>query len=362
MESVRVELGARSYEIIINDGILSRSGSIISALPLQKKAAVITNTTIAPLYLSALRKSLKEAAFSVSEIIIPDGEEHKNLAQMEKIYNALLSFNLDRNSFLIALGGGVVGDITGFAAATFLRGIPFVQIPTTLLAQVDSSVGGKTGVNLPGGKNMVGAFYQPGIVIIDPQVLTTLPARELMAGMAEVIKYAVISDAGFFSYLQGASEKALRLDPATLSYVIKTCCAIKASITSKDETEKGIRSFLNFGHTIGHAVEALTSYRQYAHGEAVAMGMAAAAKLSSAWGYCPDAAYQQVKALLEQYGLPAALPSFPLDDYIASMLKDKKKSGDSIQMVLMHEIGKVVLEKISVSNLQQAFRDLFSLR
>ncbi|MEI6128024.1 MAG: 3-dehydroquinate synthase [Pseudomonadota bacterium] len=361
MESVRVELGDRSYEIIINEGVLSNSGHIISALPIQKKIAVITNSTIAPLYLSALRASLENASFEVSEIIIPDGEEHKNLAQMEKIYNALLALNSDRNSPVIALGGGVVGDMTGFAAATFLRGVPFIQIPTTLLSQVDSSVGGKTGVNLPGGKNMVGAFYQPRIVIIDPEVLTTLPERELMAGMAEIIKYAVIRDKNFFSYLYENVDSALHLHLSTISNIIKTCCAIKADITTKDETEKGIRTSLNFGHTIGHAIETLTHYREYTHGEAVAIGMAAAAKLSSFLGYSSDAEYQQVKALITMYGLPTQLPLFSLDEYITSMLKDKKKTGDSIQMVLMQEIGNVVLEKISIAKLQRAFKNAFNL-
>jgi 3-dehydroquinate synthase len=361
METVIVKLGKRSYRIVIEKGLLCRAGELVSELPLQKAATVITNTTVSPLYLPALKKSLEQASFQVNEIIIPDGEEYKGLSWMEKIYTKLLSQNLDRKSPVIALGGGVVGDIAGFAASTFFRGVPFIQIPTTLLSQVDSSVGGKTGVNLPGGKNMVGSFYQPSIVIIDPDVLKTLDPRELRTGMAEVIKYGIISDRYFFSFLNEHMDQALSLHGSTLSEIIKTCCTIKAIITSKDETEKGIRSILNFGHTIGHAIETLTRYKEYKHGEAVSIGMAAASKLSASWGLCHIENYERVTALLKKAGLPTELPDFPSPEYVEVMKRDKKRSGKNIRMVLMKRIGEVFLKETTAEKLISSLMEEFNL-
>lgn len=362
MESVKVRLGNRSYPILIENGLLKQAGKIIAELPLRKVAAVITNTTIAPLYLPTLKKSLEDASFKVNEIIIPDGEQYKDPSQIEKIYSDLLTMDLDRNSPVIALGGGVVGDISGFAASTFLRGVPFIQIPTTLLAQVDSSVGGKTGVNLPDGKNMVGTFYQPVIVIIDPQALKTLDPREIRAGLSEVIKYGIIRDKDFFSFLHDNIEQTLNLHEPTISHIIKTCCIIKADITSRDETEQGLRSILNFGHTIGHAIETLTHYTEYLHGEAVSIGMAAAAKLSSAWGSGLLDDYEKVKALLQKAGLPTEMPGFSLHQYNNVIQKDKKKSGDRIRMVLMKKPGEVFLEEVNSEKLMSALKEEFKLQ
>ena len=357
MDSVRVNLGDRSYLILIKDSLLNESGEIIFSSNVGKNAVVITNTTVGPLYLAPLVKSLEDALFHVDVITIPDGEQYKTLFWMEQIYGQLLSFDLDRNSPIIALGGGVIGDMAGFAAATYLRGLPLAQIPTSLLAQVDSSVGGKTGVNLPQGKNMVGAFYQPRIVLIDPLVLRTLDSRELRSGLAEVIKYSIINDREFFSYLQGNMDKALKLDQSVLPSVIKTCCTIKAAITSQDEREGGIRAILNFGHTIGHAIETLTHYHKYSHGEAVSMGMAAAAKLSAAWGYSAADDCRQLITLLEAAGLPARLPALPASDYLQAIQKDKKRAGGNIRMVLMKSIGEVFIEEVPAIKLASAFED-----
>jgi len=361
MQKLKVELKERSYDIVVENGLLYKTGELISALPIRKNIAVITNATIAPLYLEKVKTSLINADFNVHEIILPDGEEFKHLDTISNIYNELIKMDFDRNSSIIALGGGVVGDMAGFAAATFFRGVPYIQIPTTLLSQVDSSVGGKTGVNLPGGKNLVGAFYQPQIVIIDPDVLQTLKKAELRAGLAEVIKYGVILDSNFFNYLESNIDQALKLDNETIIHIIKTCCALKADVTSKDEKEKGIRSYLNFGHTVGHAVESLTRYKSYIHGEAVAIGMAAIARVSVLWGYTSADSSNSLLKLLKKTGLPCDLPVFPLSDYINVMLKDKKRAESGINMVLMKQVGEVCLEVKSAEDLSAAFKTEFNL-
>jgi 3-dehydroquinate synthase len=352
MSSLTVELGQRSYTIYIENGAMNSVGTILSSSNPGTRVAIITNTTVAPLYLDTLKTSLHGKGFTTSEIILPDGEQYKTLDSMRGIYEQLLDFGLDRTSTLIALGGGVVGDMTGFAAATFLRGVPFVQIPTTLLAQVDSSVGGKTGVNLPGGKNMVGSFYQPIAVIIDPLVLETLPERELRAGMAEVIKYGIIRDADFFCFLESNMGPILKLDPDSISAVIRKCCGIKADITSCDETEHGVRAILNFGHTLGHAVETLTGYSSFLHGEAVAIGMQAAAELSHALGYCKANDVSRITGLIKAAGLPVSAPSFSAAEYIHAMQKDKKKSGAILNFVLVKEIGGGFMRAVSNEHLQ----------
>jgi len=350
--TVRVELGQRSYDISIGDGLLDSAGRLLNNLGLSNRLTIVTNTTVAPLYLEKLKTSLHANGFKTFEIILPDGEQFKTLDTMRSIYEQLLGFGLDRTCSLIALGGGVIGDMTGFAAATFLRGIQFVQIPTTLLSQVDSSVGGKTGVNLPGGKNLVGAFYQPAAVIIDPLVLTTLPEQELCAGLAEVIKYGIINAPDFFAFLELNMDSVLQLDTDSVSTVISRCCSLKADITSRDETEKGIRAHLNYGHTLGHAVETLTGYSKYLHGEAVAIGMVAAAQLSLSLGYCEAKDVDRIKGLLKAARLPVNAPSFSSDEYLQAMQKDKKKTGSTINFVLLNCIGDVFLQPVTEAQLR----------
>jgi 3-dehydroquinate synthase len=362
MQTVKVDLKDRSYNIHIENGLLNKTGDLISTLPVRKNIAIITNKTIAPLYLDIVKTKLKKTGFNVHVIILPDGEEHKNLNTITNIYNELIMMDFDRNSSIIALGGGVVGDMAGFAAATFFRGIPYIQIPTTLLSQVDSSVGGKTGVNLPGGKNLVGAFYQPKLVIIDPEVLKTLQITELRAGIAEVIKYGVILNNEFFKYLELNIDQAVKLDDETIAYIIKTSCSIKADITTQDEKEKGIRSFLNFGHTIGHAVETLTNYNEFTHGEAVAIGMAAISKLSEFWRFTDIENSNRLIALLQKSGLPTELPAFSLNDYIDTMMKDKKRAEAGINMVLMKQIGEVFLKLKTADELSLAMQTALNLK
>lgn len=362
MQTVHVALKDRSYNIHIENGLLNKSGELIARLPVRKNITIITNSTIAPLYLDRLKTKLINAGFNVHEIILPDGENHKNLNTISNIYNELIKMDLDRNSSILALGGGVVGDMAGFAAATFFRGVPYIQIPTTLLSQVDSSVGGKTGVNLTGGKNLVGAFYQPKIVIIDPEVLKTLEVNELRAGIAEVIKYGVILDSKFFQYLESNIDKAFKLDYMTITHIIKTCCSIKANITSQDEKEKGIRSYLNFGHTIGHAVEALTHYNKFIHGEAVSIGMAAVSKISEYWQFTDRSNTDRLLTLLKRSGLPTELPAFTLNDYIVTMLKDKKRAEAGINMVLMKQIGEVFLKVKTEDELRLAMNTALNIK
>lgn len=357
VKTVTVGLAERSYKIYIENGLLDSAGKFLSGLSLNRNCAIITNDTVAPLYLNRVKSSLRSAGFNAREIILPDGETHKTLNTISFVYDQLIQMDFDRNCSIIALGGGVIGDMAGFAAATFFRGVPYIQIPTTLLSQVDSSVGGKTGVNLTGGKNLVGAFYQPKMVIIDPDVLSTLDLKELRAGLAEVIKYGVILDETFFDFLVKNILKALALDHDTLVHIIQTCCSIKADVTAQDETEKGIRSFLNFGHTIGHAIEALTGYQKYVHGEAVAMGMAAVSRLSVFWGLCSQAESDHLIALLEKTALPVDLPEFSLSDYIDVMLKDKKRDAGGVKMVLMKRIGKVCTELKTADQLTAALKE-----
>ena len=351
MDAITVDLGLRSYEIFIEEQLLDKAGSSIDSLLGTRNTAIITNTTIAPLYAERLAAALKASGLKTSIIELPDGEQFKTIANIQHIYSAMLTAGLDRQSLLIALGGGVIGDMTGFAAATFMRGIDFIQIPTTLLAQVDSSVGGKTGVNLTEGKNLVGAFHQPRMVLIDPQVLSTLDVRELQSGAAEVIKTAIIHDASLFEYLEKNTGKIASVNMTVLQHIITTCCRIKAAITSEDETEQGIRAFLNFGHTIGHAIETLTRYETYTHGEAVAIGLAAIAQLSSKLGFCCQSDADRIVSLIQLAGLPTTLPFFSATDYVAAILKDKKKTANAIKMVFLKKIGGVFLREIPAQKL-----------
>ncbi|HEX9872940.1 MAG TPA: 3-dehydroquinate synthase [Deferrimonas sp.] len=338
-EELTVGLGERSYSIRIGEGILADIGEALQRVHFPRRVAVITNPTVEALYGGELLRHLAAAGYRAETIVIPDGEEFKTLRTLETIYTALIEGGFDRSSGLIALGGGVVGDITGFAAATYLRGIPFVQVPTTLLAQVDSSVGGKTAVNHPLGKNLIGAFYQPRHVHIDVATLTTLPPREFAAGMAEVVKYGVIRDRKFFDWLVGARENLQRLDRHALVLAINRSCQIKANVVENDETESSLRAILNYGHTFGHAVEALAGYGHYRHGEAVAIGICIAAAVSCELGLCRAEEVAAIRALLVSFNLPVVPPAFPLEDYLRAMGRDKKVKEGVLRVILNCGIG-----------------------
>jgi 3-dehydroquinate synthase len=345
MHIVNVSLGDRSYDIEIG-GSLDQTGSRLQGLDLGRKMAVVTNPTVKQLYGQQLVDSLKAAGFLVMSIEVPDGEQFKNLDWANAIYTALLINSFDRKSPLVALGGGVIGDLTGFAAATFMRGVPFVQVPTTLLAMVDSSVGGKTGVNHAMGKNMIGAFYQPRKVLMDLGVLKSLPKEEILAGLAEVIKYGVICDAALFDYLDKNREKILALDIDALTHIVRRSCEIKADVVSRDEREGGLRAILNFGHTLGHAIETAESYA-IRHGYAVAIGMVYAACLAYKAGLCDQSVPGRVEHLIRSYGLPtdfSALSRRPsVIELMDTMQVDKKAEGGKVKFVLPKKIGDVVI-------------------
>jgi 3-dehydroquinate synthase len=341
MQTLTVNLGDRSYPIYVGAGILERAGELLKQAGLRGKVAVVTNPTVAQLYLDGIHEALTNAAFEVTPVLLPDGEEHKNLKSVASVYDRLIGERFERKSCVLALGGGIVGDVAGFAAATYLRGIPYVQVPTTLLAQVDSSVGGKTGVNHENGKNLIGAFYQPKMVLIDVAVLRTLPRRELVAGLAEVIKYGIIQDPGLFELLEQRAEKLLGLDRELLSQVIAVSCAIKARVVEADEREEDFRAVLNFGHTIGHALEAVTGYRQLLHGEAVGVGMVKAVALSVQQGFCDPASFNRVVALVRKAGLPVEIPpGVTPQNLIQAMEVDKKVAGGKIKFIVCEGIGK----------------------
>lgn len=338
--SYRVELGDRSYDIHIESGCLGLIGTALARLfGIPTRCLIVTNEVVAPLYLNAVKESLESAGWHVETVVLPDGEKYKNSESWMKVMDALMSSKLSRNEPVIALGGGVVGDMTGFAASCYRRGIPFVQVPTTLLAQVDSSVGGKTAINHPHGKNMIGTFYQPRLVWIDPNVLKTLEIRELRAGIAELIKYGLIRDAGFFEYLETHVQTLLALDTGAISEVILTSCRHKAEVVMADETEQDIRALLNLGHTFGHAIESMTHYTEYLHGEAVALGTLMAARLSCSRGDSSENLEPRILKLYEATGLPTAIPRFSADAWLDAMGHDKKNVGSRIRYVLLHSIG-----------------------
>ena len=342
MEKIRVELGTRSYDIIIGRGLLKDVGKILRTFDFSSKMALISNPTVYGFYGKEVSAAIRASGNDLTEVLIPDGEEYKSLTSAEKIYEALLKAKLDRKSALIALGGGVIGDITGFAASTYMRGIDFIQVPTTLLAQVDSSVGGKTGVNHPLGKNMIGAFWQPRLVWIDTATLDTLPRREFLSGLGEVIKYGVIWDEEFFTYLETTRDKIIKLDSTALTYIIRRSCEIKGEVVSKDERESGLRAVLNYGHTIGHAIETITSYKKYLHGEAVAIGMYMEAKLSHQLGIIDSKAVARIKALIDSFELPSEMPDeIEMDDLVNKMQIDKKTISGKMHFVLPETVGSV---------------------
>ena len=336
--SLQVELGERSYPIEIGSSLLGdreRIARLISG----RQVAVVTNTTVAPLYLQRVNQTLQEAGKSVLEIILPDGEEEKNWASLMQIFDRLLAAKCDRKTTLIALGGGVIGDLTGFAASAYMRGIPFVQIPTTLLAQVDSSVGGKTGINHPLGKNMIGAFYQPQAVIADTLTLHTLPDRELSAGLAEVIKYGAVIDAAFFKWIEDNIDKLMARDNAALAYAIRRSCELKADVVRQDEREGGLRAILNFGHTFGHAIESGLGYGKWLHGEAVGCGMVMAADLSHRLGHITAVDKERLCALVRAAGLPTEAPNLGVQRWLELMQVDKKNEDGQIRFILMKPLG-----------------------
>jgi 3-dehydroquinate synthase len=342
MQTLNVGLAERSYPIHIGSGLLNRVELLLPHIP-QKRTVIVSNTMVAPLYLQQLAEGLRSGGVEVQSIILPDGEQYKSSESLNTIYDALLSARSERGTPLIALGGGVIGDITGYAAATYLRGVPFIQIPTTLLSQVDSSVGGKTGINHPLGKNMIGAFYQPRVVLADTTTLNTLPDQELRAGMAEVIKYGLIRDLPFLEWLEANIEKLLERDTAALQFAVARCCQNKAKVVGVDERERGERALLNLGHTFGHAIENGMGYGVWLHGEAVAAGTIMATDLSQRMGWLSAADVARVRKLFERSGLPVVAPKLGADKYMQLMGLDKKVEGGKIRFVLLKSLGHGVI-------------------
>lgn len=345
-ERITVGLQERSYPIIFGSGIVDQLPVYLDELGFPKTLAIITNDIVGPLYAETLIACLRAFAEKVEVITVPDGEQYKNLETFNTVINELINKGFDRSCGLIALGGGVVGDLTGFVAASYLRGVPFVQVPTTLLAQVDSSVGGKTAVNSSLGKNLIGAFYQPRLVLIDVAMLQTLPEREFKAGFAEVIKYGVIRDGEFFSWLEVNAKALLDQSPECLIQAIKRSCQIKADVVEYDEKESSLRAILNFGHTFGHAIEHLSGYGEIRHGEAVAIGMSVAATISNRLDYCSQKDVTRIQQLLLTYGLPTEIPDYSLDEYLRAIWRDKKVQHGSLRYVLNHGIGDCLIQEL----------------
>ena len=343
--SLNVDLGERSYPITIGAGLLA-DPSLLAQHIGGRKVAIVTNTTVAPLYLEQVAAPLRAAGREVHAIVLPDGEEHKNWASLMLVFDALLANKCDRKTTMVALGGGVIGDLTGFAAASYMRGVPFVQIPTTLLSQVDSSVGGKTGLNHPLGKNMIGAFYQPRAVLADTATLATLPERELAAGLAEVIKHGAIIDAVFFDWIEDNIGALMARSPQALAHAISRSCEIKADVVRQDEREGGLRAILNFGHTFGHAIEAGLGYGQWLHGEAVGCGMVMAADLSHRAGLVDFATVARMRALVGAAGLPVQAPDLGTARWLELMEVDKKNEGGAIRFILMKPLGSPSIQNV----------------
>jgi 3-dehydroquinate synthase len=338
MQTLSVDLGDRSYPIHIGPGLLSQAELVLPHLR-QKRAIIVTNTTVGPLYLERFSQTLRNAGVQMNTVVLPDGEAYKNWETLNLIFDALLTQRAERKTTLVALGGGVIGDLTGFAAASYQRGMPFIQVPTTLLAQVDSSVGGKTGINHPLGKNMIGAFYQPQLVLADTDTLKTLPDRELSAGLAEVIKYGLIRDAAFFSWLEDNMDRLVARDTDALIYAIRRSCEHKAEVVAADERETGQRALLNLGHTFGHAIEAGMGYGVWLHGEGVSAGTLLAADLSRRMGLISQADVDRMTTLFQRAGLPTVAPNLGEATYMDAMGVDKKVEGGKIRFVLFKALG-----------------------
>jgi 3-dehydroquinate synthase len=344
---VNIDLQERSYPIAIGAGLLGQAETY-AAVPQAATALIVTNTTVAPLYEAQLRQALVRRYKQVHTVTLPDGESYKDWATLNTIFDALLGQGADRKTVLFALGGGVVGDMTGFAAASYMRGVPFVQVPTTLLAQVDSSVGGKTAINHPLGKNMIGAFYQPRLVVCDLATLQSLPPREMSAGLAEVIKYGPIADMVFFDWIESHIDALMARDPAALAHAVQRSCEIKAEVVGQDEREAGLRAILNFGHTFGHAIEAGLGFGVWLHGEAVGCGMVMAAHLSQRLGLVNHAFVARLTALIARAGLPTQAPIIDAQDnaghYLAHMRLDKKAEGGDIKFVVIQSPGQAAVQ------------------
>ncbi|MGH8209187.1 MAG: 3-dehydroquinate synthase [Steroidobacteraceae bacterium] len=336
MNTLKVELGSRSYPILIGEGLLGRPDLLRQHVP-ARDVLIVSNTTVAPLYLDTLAAALRPRR--IVEAILPDGEAHKTLASVARILDVLVANRFGRDCTVVALGGGVVGDMAGFAAACYQRGVSYVQVPTTLLSQVDSSVGGKTGVNHPGGKNLIGAFHQPAVVVADTRTLASLPPRELRAGLAEVIKYGLICDAALFAWLETRMDELLAGDPPALAHVIHRSCEIKAGIVGRDEREQGDRALLNLGHTFGHAIESATGYTQWLHGEAVGAGLLMAAAMSRECGLLTADEVERVRSLVARAGLPTRIDAVSPESALEHMRIDKKVQSGRIRLILLRKIG-----------------------
>jgi 3-dehydroquinate synthase len=340
--TLTVALAERSYPIHIGEGVLDRAGELVAPLA-ARHAVIVTNATVAARWLAPLRSALAAQGLAVDVVMVPDGEPHKNWATLDDMLTRLIECHAERRSLVVALGGGVIGDLAGFAAAIYQRGLRYVQVPTTLLAQVDSSVGGKTAVNHPLGKNLIGAFWQPSAVLIDTRVLATLPDRELRAGLAEVVKYGAIADAGFFAWLEANAAALVARDAGALAHAIEVSCRTKADIVARDERETGERAHLNFGHTFGHAIETGAGYGEWLHGEAVAAGMVLAARLSMRTDGLPAADAARIEALVAKLGLPTAPPPMPLAQWLTLMRRDKKVADAAMRFVVLPELGRARL-------------------
>lgn len=338
---VQVSLGSRSYEIAIGEGLLARLDALCGPWVKDAKVLLVSDASVAPLYAKACATALQKTGCNLTQAVVPAGEGSKDGHHLFQLYSAAVNARLDRQSVVLALGGGVVGDLAGFMAASYLRGLKLIQLPTTLLSMVDSAVGGKTGINLPQGKNLVGAFHQPSLVVCDVDTLKSLPPRERAAGMAEVIKYGVIYDAELFRLLEANMEKILEGDPALLTKIIARSCEIKADVVAKDEHEMSLRAILNFGHTLGHAVEAVAGYGKYLHGEAVGIGMNFAGRLSMYEKGFPEADYQRLHELIQRAGLPVRAPDLPWEALSQAVSVDKKVKGGKAKFVLATRIGTV---------------------
>jgi len=345
MKTLEVNLGNRSYPIYIGSDLIDQA-SLFSACEKSTSIYIVTNTTVAPLYADRLTKTLEIFSKPVRTITLPDGESYKDWKNLQLIFDDLLEFGADRQTMLIALGGGVIGDMTGFAAASFMRGIRFIQVPTTLLAQVDSSVGGKTGINHPLGKNMIGAFHQPVAVIADLNTLKALPLRELSAGLAEVVKHGVIADAQFLDWIEANAEALLACDTNAMGHAVLRSCEIKSAVVSADERESGIRATLNFGHTFGHAIEAGMGYGEWLHGEAVGCGMVMGADLSCRLSLISKAELERLTKIIKSMNLPTVPPKFGAERYMALMQVDKKTEGGQIRYVILEKIGKAQIKSV----------------
>jgi 3-dehydroquinate synthase len=355
---VLVALGDRSYEIVIQPGILGQIGHVLQSAGCSGRVGVVTNPVVNHLYGRVVLRALRQAGFSPFFIVVPDGEQAKTVKWMANILDALVTQRVERQDVILALGGGVTGDVAGFAASTYLRGIPFVQVPTTLVAQVDSSVGGKTGVNHPQGKNLIGAFYQPRMVVIDPRVLKTLPPRQWIAGLAEVIKYGMIADKPFFEYLEHHIEGLRNQSDDVMPHVLRRCCEIKAEVVAGDERESGRRRILNYGHTVGHALEAWGHYKKWIHGEAVGLGMVQEASMAQYLGLCSKDVVERQDDLIKSVGLPSSMPKMKFLDLWQAMQHDKKVIKGDIHCVLPQRIGEVRV----VPLVRESIRKWFSLQ